>query len=74
MIPNKESRILVLAKEKLDWEPRIKLEEGSIKTIDYFREVLNGGKYVQKNIAESATLNKNRNFDDLILNSSLFNL
>jgi len=29
-----------LAKEKLDWEPKINLDEGLKTTIDYFREVL----------------------------------
>ena len=27
---------IALAKEKLDWEPKMKLEKGLIKTIDYF--------------------------------------
>jgi UDP-glucuronate decarboxylase len=31
---------LSLAKEKLHWEPRISLEEGLAKTIEYFREKL----------------------------------
>ncbi len=32
-----------LAKEKLGgWEPKIQLEEGLIKTIDYFKQVING--------------------------------
>ncbi len=29
-----------LAKEKLNWEPKIKLEEGLIKTIDYFKAII----------------------------------
>ena len=29
-----------LAKEKLKWEPKIKLEEGLVKTIEYFRKKL----------------------------------
>ncbi len=29
-----------LAKEKLNWEPKVKLEEGLKKTIDYFRKVV----------------------------------
>ena len=28
---------ITLAKKELDWEPKIQLEEGLIKTIDYFR-------------------------------------
>lgn len=31
---------ITLAKEKLGWEPKIKLKEGLIKTIDYFRTIL----------------------------------
>jgi UDP-glucuronate decarboxylase len=31
---------ITLAKEKLDWQPKIKLEEGLIKTIDYFKTIL----------------------------------
>lgn len=30
-----------LAKEKLNWEPKVPLEEGLIKTIDYFKTTLN---------------------------------
>jgi UDP-glucuronate decarboxylase len=29
-----------LAKEKLNWEPTVKLNEGLIKTIDYFKTVI----------------------------------
>jgi UDP-glucuronate decarboxylase len=29
-----------LAKAELDWEPRINLEEGLVKTIDYFRSII----------------------------------
>jgi UDP-glucuronate decarboxylase len=29
-----------LAKEKLNWEPKIELEEGLKKTIDYFEKTL----------------------------------
>lgn len=31
---------ITLAKEKLDWKPKIKLEEGLIKTIAYFKAIL----------------------------------
>jgi UDP-glucuronate decarboxylase len=31
---------IALAKKRLDWEPRIKLEEGLEKTIAYFKNVL----------------------------------
>jgi len=30
------------AKKILGWEPRVEFEEGIIKTIDYFKESLNG--------------------------------
>lgn len=56
MIPESESKIIVcklpegdpqqrqpdisLAKEKLNWEPKIKLEEGLKKTIEYFKKAL----------------------------------
>ncbi len=33
-----------LAKEKLSWEPRVALEEGLLKTIEYFREKLSQQK------------------------------
>jgi UDP-glucuronate decarboxylase len=29
-----------LAKEKLNWEPKIKLEEGLLKTIKYFKQFI----------------------------------
>ncbi|MFQ5586038.1 MAG: UDP-glucuronic acid decarboxylase family protein [Thermodesulfobacteriota bacterium] len=31
---------IALAKRKLDWQPRIAIDEGIVKTIDYFREIL----------------------------------
>lgn len=31
---------ITLAEEKLDWRPRTKLEDGLVKTIDYFRDTL----------------------------------
>lgn len=31
---------IALAKEKLDWEPHVKLDEGLVKTIEYFRKKL----------------------------------
>ena len=31
---------ITLAREKLDWEPHIHLEEGLTKVIDYFKSVL----------------------------------
>ena len=33
-----------LAKKELDWEPKIQLRDGLIKTINYFDELIKGGK------------------------------
>ena len=38
-IQRKESRILAKAKKLLHWEPRVGLEEGLKKTIEYFKEL-----------------------------------
>ena len=38
--PRKRRPDISLAKEKLDWEPTIKLEEGLIGTIEYFKNTL----------------------------------
>lgn len=38
--PTQRRPVIDLAKEKLNWEPTIHLEEGLIKTIDYFKSVL----------------------------------
>jgi len=38
--PKQRKPDIRLAKEKLNWEPKIKLEEGLKKTIEYFREAL----------------------------------
>ncbi len=38
--PKQRQPEISLAKEKLNWEPKIKLEEGLKKTVDYFKEVL----------------------------------
>jgi len=35
--PTRRRPDITLAKEKLDWEPKIKLSEGLVKTIAYFR-------------------------------------
>lgn len=37
--PKQRKPDITLAKEKLDWEPKIKLEEGLAKTVEYFRKV-----------------------------------
>lgn len=36
--PKQRQPDITLAKEKLDWEPKVQLNEGLIKMIDYFRE------------------------------------
>ena len=38
--PRQRQPNIALAKEKLDWEPKVCLEEGLIKTISYFRQLL----------------------------------
>jgi UDP-glucuronate decarboxylase len=38
--PKQRRPDITLAKEKLDWEPKIPLEEGLVKTIEYFRKSL----------------------------------
>lgn len=38
--PTKRRPDISLAKEKLNWQPEIKLDEGLIKTIDYFKSVI----------------------------------
>jgi len=38
--PRQRQPDIRLAKEKLGWEPKIKLNEGLIKTVDYFRKTL----------------------------------
>ena len=35
--PRQRRPDISLAKEKLDWEPRVELEEGLVKTIEYFK-------------------------------------
>jgi UDP-glucuronate decarboxylase len=39
--PTKRKPDIRLAKEKLNWEPKVKLNEGLIKTIEYFKHNLN---------------------------------
>lgn len=38
--PTQRKPDIIKAKEMLNWEPKIKLEEGLIKTIDYFKKTL----------------------------------
>ncbi len=40
--PRQRQPLIDLAKKELDWEPRIKLEEGLVKTIAYFDKLLKG--------------------------------
>ena len=42
--PQQRRPNISLAKEKLDWSPKIELEEGLIKTINYFDNLLNKKK------------------------------
>jgi len=45
--PKQRQPDIALAKEKLNWEPKIKLEEGLLKTIAYFRKIIYGGAQKQ---------------------------
>jgi len=38
--PTQRKPVIELAKEKLDWTPKIALEEGLVKTIEYFRGIV----------------------------------
>jgi UDP-glucuronate decarboxylase len=38
--PKQRQPNITLAKEKLDWSPKIKLDEGLVQTIDYFRSIV----------------------------------
>jgi UDP-glucuronate decarboxylase len=38
--PLQRQPVITLAKEELDWEPRVRLDEGLTKTIQYFRKAL----------------------------------
>ncbi|HEB10552.1 MAG TPA: SDR family oxidoreductase [Spirochaetales bacterium] len=40
--PRQRQPLIDLAKKELDWEPRIKLKEGLVKTIAYFDKLLKG--------------------------------
>jgi UDP-glucuronate decarboxylase len=41
--PKQRKPDISLAKERLDWKPKIALEDGLVKTIDYFRSTLHTG-------------------------------
>lgn len=38
--PTQRKPIIDLAKEKLEWQPQIALDEGLLKTIEYFKEII----------------------------------
>jgi len=38
--PTQRQPNISLAKKELGWEPKVMLEEGLVKTIDYFRSIL----------------------------------
>lgn len=42
--PNQRKPVIDLAKKELDWEPHITLDEGLVKTINYFRKQIEEGK------------------------------
>ena len=44
--PRKRCPDITIAKEQLSWEPKISLKEGLIKTIDYFKWLLNQNEYL----------------------------
>jgi UDP-glucuronate decarboxylase len=35
---------ITLAREKLDWEPKVPIQEGLVRTIEYFRETIGAWK------------------------------
>ena len=38
--PTQRKPVIDLAEKELDWKPQVKLEEGLIKTIDYFKTIV----------------------------------
>jgi len=38
--PKQRRPDISVAKSMLDWEPKINLEQGLVKTIDYFRKIV----------------------------------
>jgi len=42
--PMQRQHDIALAKKELNWKPKIELNEGLIKTIQYFEELIKGGK------------------------------
>ncbi len=45
--PKKRKPDISLAKEKLNWEPRVSLEQGLLKTIEYFDNILKNPKKIK---------------------------
>ncbi|GLB51563.1 NAD-dependent dehydratase [Neptunitalea chrysea] len=41
--PKQRKPDITLAKEKLNWEPKVKLKDGLVKTISYFEDILSEG-------------------------------
>ena len=39
--PMQRKPIIDLAKQELDWEPKVQLEDGLVKTIEYFKGMVN---------------------------------
>jgi UDP-glucuronate decarboxylase len=46
--PKQRQPDITLAKETLNWEPKIALRDGLFKTIEYFDAQLSNGKYLMK--------------------------
>jgi UDP-glucuronate decarboxylase len=43
--PMQRRPVIDLAKKELDWEPKVRLEEGLVHTIEYFDKVLQSGEF-----------------------------
>ena len=52
--PTQRKPDISLAKSALDWEPKVKLDEGLVKTIEYFDKLLKGGNNPAEVIALTA--------------------
>ena len=52
--PTQRKPDISLAKSALDWEPKVKLDEGLVKTIEYFDRLLKGGNNPAEVIALKA--------------------
>jgi UDP-glucuronate decarboxylase len=47
--PRQRKPDIQLAKQKLDWEPKIDLNSGLIKTIEYFKQVIKNNEFASSN-------------------------